>query len=492
MNKSTKKMSDMELANRTLLGCYLIISIVLDLAYLLEVVKGSRDIGYYVIFLAIDLVPLILSIILYQKNQNSDKLRFLISIGFAALYTFVVFTTVSVLAFIYTVPMLIAITAYSDRGYVLRISAGVLIINILDIVVKYMTDPASLPDSATLEIRVAVLIVCAAFLAMVTGTLNTVSQNKVDEADSAKEKSDTLLEKTMSVSDNMAALIKEASTKMEFLHESLGKTMAAMQEVTQGTSDSVDAVQQQLEETENIQKHIGHVEDISKNISADTQTADKEIAAGHNNLQEMMNQVEETNTAGNRATEEMAKLSEYAEKMGTIINVIEGVTTQTSLLSLNASIEAARAGEAGKGFAVVAGEISSLAGQTSEATTEITSIIQNITEEVQVVVDAINNLVEYNHVQGQKAAQTAKSFEKVEKVSSNIQSQSQNLAIAVGELAGANAGIIENIQTISAITEEVTAHSSETHASSEENGKTASEVMDMVTELHNLAQQLEE
>lgn len=492
MNKSTKKMSDMALANRTLLGCYLIISIVLDLAYLIEVIKGSRDIGYYAIFLLIDLIPLILSIILYQKNHNSDKLRLLISIGFAALYTFVVFTTVSTLAFIYTVPMLIAITAYSDRGYVLRVSAGVLIINILDIVIKYMTKPDSLPDSATLEIRVAVLIVCAAFLAMVTSTLNTVSQNKVDEADSAKEKSDTLLEKTVSVSDNMASVIKEASTKMQFLHESLGKTMAAMQEVTQGTSDSVDAVQKQLEETENIQRHIGRVEDISKNISADTQTADTEIAAGHNNLQEMMNQVQETNTAGNKATEEMAKLSEYAEKMGTIINVIEGVTTQTSLLSLNASIEAARAGEAGKGFAVVAGEISSLAAQTSEATTEITSIIQNITEEVQVVVDAINNLVGYNHIQGQKAAQTAKSFEKVESVSSDIQTQSQNLAIAVGELAGANAGIIENIQTISAITEEVTAHSSETHTSSEENSKTASEVMDMVTELHNLAQQLEE
>ena len=187
----------------------------------------------------------------------------------------------------------------------------------------------------------------------------------------------------------------------------------------------------------------------------------------------------------------MKKLSEYADKMGTIINVIEGITTQTSLLSLNASIEAARAGEAGKGFAVVAGEISSLAGQTSEATTEITSIIQNIAQEIQVVVDAINNLVEYNHVQGEKASRTAESFQGVERVSGDIQVQAQNLAIAVGELAGANAGIIENIQTVSAITEEVTAHSSETFASSEENDNAASEVMDMVTELHDLAQQLE-
>ncbi len=220
--------------------------------------------------------------------------------------------------------------------------------------------------------------------------------------------------------------------------------------------------------------------------------ADQEIVAGHDNLHNLMEQVEQTNVAGRKATDELRKLSEYAEKMGTIISVIEGVTTQTSLLSLNASIEAARAGEAGKGFAVVAGEISSLAGQTSEATTEITSIIQNISQEIQEVVDAINNLVEYNHVQGKKASRTAESFQSVERVSGDIQAQAQNLAIAVGELAGANAGIIENIQTVSAITEEVTAHSSETFASSEQNDNTASEVMDMVTELHDLAQQLEE
>jgi len=462
------------------------------MAYLVEVIKGSRDMGYYTVFLAISLIPLLLSFLLYRKNQDSEKLRLLISVGFAILYAFVLFTTISLLAFVYALPMLIAITAYSNRGFVIRISVGVIAVNVLDIVVKMMNSPESLPDSATLEIRIAVLVICAAFLVMVTRTLNIVSQKKIDEADMAKERSDTLLEKTVSVSDRMAELIKKVSGKMQFLHESLGKTMAAMQEVTQGTSDSVDAVQNQLEKTEVIQKHIGRVEGISKTISSDMQVADQEIATGHDSLHNLMEQVKQTNEAGSKATEELAKLSEYAEKMGTIINVIEGVTTQTSLLSLNASIEAARAGEAGKGFAVVAGEISSLAGQTSDATTEITAIIQNITEEVQEVVDAINNLVEYNHVQGKKASRTVESFQSVEKVSSNIQTQAQNLAIAVGELAEANAGIIENIQTVSAITEEVTAHSSETFASSEDNDNTASEVMDMVTELHDLAQQLEE
>ena len=375
MNETEKKMSDVALANRSLLKCYLIISIVLDVAYLVEVVKGSRDIGYYAVFLTIGLIPLICSIIMYQKMKESDKLRLLISVGFAVLYAFVVFTTVSVLAFVYALPMLIAITAYSNRGFVIRISIGVLIINILDIVVKQITSPESLPDSATLEIRIAVLIVCTAFLVIVTGTMRTVSQNKIEEADTAKEKSDRLLDKTMSVSGRMAEQIRDVSDKMQFLHESLGKTMAAMQEVTQGTADSVDAVQHQIEETENIQRHIGRVEEVSKAISEEMQVADKEIAAGHNNLRAMMAQVEQTSDAGRKATEELAKLSEYAEKMGTIINVIEGVTTQTSLLSLNASIEAARAGEAGKGFAVVAEEVRTLAGKSANAAKETTELL---------------------------------------------------------------------------------------------------------------------
>ena len=392
----------------------------------------------------------------------------------------------------YVLPMLIAVTAYSDQGFVIQIGCGVLIINLVDIILKRIKYPDSMPEMANLEIRMAVLIICVAYLVMVARSLSSSSQLKIDEANTAKERSNELLEKTMSVSCGMAELIRKASSKMGFLKKSLEKTVTAMQEVTKGTSESVDAVQHQIEETQIIQNHIGRVENISKMISEDMQTVDKEIAAGNVNLGDMMDQAEQTKIAGENATEELARLSEYAKEMGTIINVIENVTSQTNLLALNASIEAARAGEAGKGFAVVADEISTLAGQTSDATKEIITIIDNISQEIEAVIKAIHNLIEYNQIQGNKALMTKKSFQNVEMVSGNVQKQAQNLANAVEELAGANAGIVENIQTISAITQEVTAHSNETQASSEENGKTAFEVMDLVTELNDLAQQLDE
>ena len=79
-----------------------------------------------------------------------------------------------------------------------------------------------------------------------------------------------------------------------------------------------------------------------------------------------------------RTAEKMRRLSEGAQQIGTVIDLINNIAGQTNLLALNATIEAARAGEAGRGFAVVASEVKSLAEQTAKATAEIAGQIGDI------------------------------------------------------------------------------------------------------------------
>lgn len=91
-----------------------------------------------------------------------------------------------------------------------------------------------------------------------------------------------------------------------------------------------------------------------------------------------------------RDSEESVRgLTQAADKIGEVVQIISDIASQTNLLALNATIEAARAGNAGKGFSVVASEVKSLAGQTAKATEEITGQIQSMQNATQHVVNAI-------------------------------------------------------------------------------------------------------
>ncbi len=488
--EKTNSISDMAMANKSLFRGYTIILAVLIFAYAMEVVKRSRTLGYYGIFLVLALLPFFISLWMKKRNPDSDYMRIVVSCGYAVLYAFVLFTTTAPAAFVYAVPLFICISVYGNKNFTIRVGAGIIIVNIIQVAWQAKTAGIAAGESANIEIRFALLILCSVFVVMITNHFMRVTGRKVSAAMEAKQESDRLLTKIMDISGNMAEITENVSDKMGYLHESMERTMSSMEEVNTGTGDTVTAVQNQLEKTEQIQKHIADVETASGAIRDDMAMAQEELEKGNNNIQMLIEQVAATNEASTQVEQEMEQLTALAGKMETIISVIENVTEQTSLLALNASIEAARAGEAGKGFAVVASEISSLAAQTSTATVEITELINDVSAELDKVIHVIGKLEQSNHIQGEKAERTVESFKGIEKLSGDIGRQSSYLVSAVSDLSGANAKIVENIQTISAITEEVTAHSSETYTCSEENDRATTEVMTLVNQLNGLAHKL--
>ena len=124
---------------------------------------------------------------------------------------------------------------------------------------------------------------------------------------------------------------------------------------------------------------------------------------------------------------------------------INGIARQTNLLALNATIEAARAGPAGKGFAVVAGEVKSLANETSEATKAITSTMEQLTAEVQRLIEQGTQNAKLARSVGESASVMAETFQSIGDAVGRIANEGATISAAVEAIRGRSGSLLDKI-----------------------------------------------
>jgi len=162
-------------------------------------------------------------------------------------------------------------------------------------------------------------------------------------------------------------------------------------------------------------------------------------------------------------------LSDGAQQIEHVAELISNIAAQTNLLALNATIEAARAGEAGRGFAVVASEVKSLASQTAEATREIGDKIAQIQGATKEAVDAIGGI-------------TA-TIEEVSRIATSI-------GAAIEEQGAATAEIARSVSQTAEATKEVTTNIGGVSTAANETGNAAGMVLAAASNLSKQADQL--
>ncbi|MDD6039060.1 MAG: methyl-accepting chemotaxis protein [bacterium] len=484
------KLSAQARANRLAVICYGVMNVILVLSYLIEVLKKSRTVGYFAVFCLLAIVPWFLCFIDYKRKQESKAVQIILSIGFCIFYYFIIFTTISPVAYIYAFIVAVTLIPMNNsrtmRVYIALIAGG----NIAQVIYLAMTHQIESADLPNIEIRIASIIVFGIYLLLSTRILVSANEERMQAVEDEKQRVADLMEQVLLASEQITTDIGTLSNKMNILENTTGQTMSAMEEVSQGTSETAESIQLQMQKTEEIQLTIQKVEQVSLKISEHLDATREELAVSNKNIDALIKHVDLSNEANENVSEELDKLKTYTDQMQSIIDVIDNVTSQTSLLSLNASIEAARAGEAGRGFAVVASEISSLATQTQQATEDITSLINNISDELKEVIHVIETMVENTRQQNEVAGNTAQHFATITEKTDEVYEQTGKLSSMMHELTQANEVITRGIETISAATEEVTAHSSETLSISSENSKVTGEVGIIIGKLHEMADAL--
>ena len=225
---------------------------------------------------------------------------------------------------------------------------------------------------------------------------------------------------------DIADAVKQSAQRM---HDG-ASTMSGAAERTKSQSSTVATASGQA--SANVQTVASAAEELSASIREIGQQA-----------QSSANVARRAADQASQTTATMEGLSQAADRIGEVINLINSIASQTNLLALNATIEAARAGDAGRGFAVVASEVKNLAAQTARATEDIAAQISSIQGETKQAATAIKGIESIIMEINQIATTTASAVEEQGAATAEIARNVQQAAAGTDEVSSNIAGVLQ-------------------------------------------------
>lgn len=248
---------------------------------------------------------------------------------------------------------------------------------------------------------------------------------------------------------HIATMIKKMIFSQDTTIASLGKVTETLGQSVKSIFEDSEMLQQESSTTMSaVASTTSAVEEITAMVklnSTNTQRASELSESTFNKASRGKSEV-------NSLTEVMSKISNSSHEMAQMTSLIEDISFQTNLLSLNAAVEAARAGEQGKGFSVVADAVRPLAQKSSQSAREITTLISHITELIQKgqqsadysskslngIVDSMTEVMTLNKNIAQATSEQSKSLEHINQQMIQVDEASKNTANSTQGIASSS------------------------------------------------------
>lgn len=325
-----------------------------------------------------------------------------------------------------------------------------------------MTTLTSNSTKAVLIIFTVIEIVIAIFLStyipnVIVGQLRGISKHALELA-----KGDLTREIFVGRRDEFKHLVED----LESMRQSWRKNIGDIIEITKTVSAAFEGIGQSAEKVNTTafdnqsravtvaaasEQMVSTTADIAKNCEQASATAEESSNSTtkgthevHDIIDRLAGQIEKTKEDAKL----VQKLADQAVKIGTIVQTIDDIASQTNLLALNAAIEAARAGEAGKGFAVVADEVRALASRTSTSTQEITKMVTQIQTDARAADDAMQQSVTSMDTLANEASGIDTILNDINNTVGTVSTQISQIATAAEEQTVATSEISSNMKNI--------------------------------------------
>ena len=287
--------------------------------------------------------------------------------------------------------------------------------------------------------------------------------------------------------DNIAEVIKESESSFGRANQ-ITTSMQELSASTMKMGDYVQDIQTQMIEIGNcvndISLSVDHLYNTSENIVKTNQEA-------QDNMDMIMTNSRQSVEAVRDIALQIKETNSSITEVDKAVELILSISQQTNLLSLNASIEAARAGEFGRGFAVVAEEIRHLSEQSAEGAEMIKNLAQTITQKSKKSVelaDKVHSLIIHEQ---ENVSKTQNKYEELSRDITVSVEEIKSIADKTDNLTDYKEKVIDNVQNLSAISEENTANNEEVNNNIDEITSEVQIVNDNCEKMNDMAKELE-
>lgn len=315
---------------------------------------------------------------------------------------------------------------------------------------------------------------------------------------------ETICNKTVDFSENLNQIIskiKASSVELKDIasdfNKAIGITTDTSNEISRAVEEVAHGAVSQAEETTNAtHKMTSMSEDLGRiKINAiDLHNLANSMDQAKNNALNTLSELQTVNGVMadeiNSTSNQVNVTNESVQKIKAAVQMIQDIAEQTKLLALNASIEAARAGEHGRGFAVVAEEISKLASQSTESSTEIEQILVNLADNYSLIIDNVNSTTKNMSVQNEKLSDTQQVFTILEEDINGTVERIESINTMVEGLDMEIRKMVDVVANLSSISEENSASTEQTMASIQELNATIHQVYEKAQHVDSSADEL--
>ncbi len=424
---------------------------------------------------------------IYKKNRESQSLKYIAFLFFMVMYMFKLFferiDTVYLIGFIFGAVYIL----YYELKCVVIVSMGISFANVIYVIYCAMNGQwlsGAKMNSTAIMVQLGCIFGYACFLISITFFSNVFHSEKIESINNSQKKVEDMLQNVMNIAGEVRCNADISNKNIDDLDISVDNITKIYQDIAAGNTANAKSVEQQAEMTNKITELIAKAEENTNSAVEMTDISIKQMIESRELLDKLKNKSHEIMNRNNKVLETIGDFAVNTSKVREITQGITDISSQTNLLSLNASIESARAGEAGKGFAVVAEEIRKLADETNTLTGNIASIVSVLENNANEAKHVVESVVDDINVENTYIDDTLNHFMVMENDMKELEEDMRNVLVSTKEVVNYNNDILEHVERMSTYTEELSASTEEVLAINEENREKTKNTREIISNLY--------